>query len=531
MALQLEAKVVGGWTRFWRSRDSRLIFVSTSDGNDANDGFSDTTPKASISAGLELLRDGYPDWLQLKCGDTFNGDDIPYGGYHLDKGGRSVGEKILITSYGVGARPIINTEGKQFLFVGAADGTPPWHVAIAHLDIRSDTRDIVTQRPHGILIQAAARDILIEGCAIRRFRNGISAQLEGGMIYDLVIRRNVIHDCCAVGVHSQGIYIDEVTGCTIEENVLDHLGWSEAVSGAEPKTIFKHGLYIQGDARDVSVLNNIIADSSATAAQLRSGGTFSGNLCLKNPIGLLMAGDGVASDNVIMDPTDIGTTASLLRRHGIVVQNIVNGAQISGNLIAKATPGAGSKGFLIQPSADDHAPYTLFSVRNLSLVGNVVYGWGGKGIDIGAFTAAGGAQPLENFEMWSNDIQNALDSGHLIRHQNGLTLAIEGASNRLYSTNLVAGNPTYIGGTGGQTVAEWEALVAAAVGGAADIGAQTEVSYADATRTIATYMTSLGMTATHAAFIAEAKLQERSNWRSAFTAQTVNAYLRAGWGL
>lgn len=524
MPIQIEAKVASdGWTEFSLSPSAQRVYVSESTGNDTNSGLSESYPVRSISVGLSLLRNGYGDWLLLKRGDTFPATDVPQAGYLLSKGGRSEGEKMLIGAYGSGARPIINTGGK-FGFT-SADGFR--HFAITHLDITSDTRLIATQQPHGFYFNTSFMDVLIEGCAIRRFRNGITAQVSGSYSYDLKIRRNVIHDCCGVGAHSQGIYVDEVDGVLIEENVLDHLGWSETVSGSDPKDIFKHGLYIQGDARNVVVLNNIISNASATAAQLRSGGTFSGNLCLKNPIGLLMGGDGLAANNVFMDATDIGVSSGLLRRHGIVVQNISMGATISDNLIANSTPGAGSRGFLIQPSADDHAPFTLFTVRNLILSGNIVAGWGGKGIDFGQFTIATGSQPLTGMEMYDNDIQNALDSGVLIRHQNANTLSIEGSGNRLYSTALNGGNPFYIGGTGAQTLAQWEAAVAAA-GGSDDLGAATQVTYSAPTRTVSTYMTSLGMTATHAAFITECKLQEQTNWRSAFTAQTVNAYLFGG---
>src|SRR6185436_13199158 len=61
-----------GWTVITPSTDSRIIYVSSSGGADTNSGLSKTTPKKTIAAGKALLRNGYPDWLLLKRGDSFN---------------------------------------------------------------------------------------------------------------------------------------------------------------------------------------------------------------------------------------------------------------------------------------------------------------------------------------------------------------------------------------------------------------------------------------------------------------------------
>jgi len=54
------------------------------------------------------------------------------------------------------------------------------------------------------------------------------------------------------------------------------------------------------------------------------------------------------------------------------------------------------------------------------------------------------------------------------------------------------------------------------------------MSFLNPNRTIATYMTSLGMTATLVEFLNQAKLQSRNNWRTQFTPQEVNCYIRNG---
>jgi hypothetical protein len=54
--------------------------------------------------------------------------------------------------------------------------------------------------------------------------------------------------------------------------------------------------------------------------------------------------------------------------------------------------------------------------------------------------------------------------------------------------------------------------------------------YADSNRSIATYMATLGKTASLAAFEVEILLQQKSNWRAEYTAPVVNDYIRGGFG-
>lgn len=52
--------------------------------------------------------------------------------------------------------------------------------------------------------------------------------------------------------------------------------------------------------------------------------------------------------------------------------------------------------------------------------------------------------------------------------------------------------------------------------------------YKDPNRSISTYMSSLGMTATYEAFIQKADMQSKDNWDPRFTANAVNNYIRDG---
>lgn len=55
--------------------------------------------------------------------------------------------------------------------------------------------------------------------------------------------------------------------------------------------------------------------------------------------------------------------------------------------------------------------------------------------------------------------------------------------------------------------------------------------FPDPTRTVGSYHGTIGGTATLVAFMAEARLQSKDNWRPQYTANAVNNYIRAGFGL
>ncbi|MEO0611667.1 MAG: hypothetical protein AAFZ67_14670, partial [Planctomycetota bacterium] len=60
-----------GWTEFEASRDTRTIYVAAN-GRDTNHGRSANRPVRTVAEGIRRLRDGRPDWLLLRRGDTFN---------------------------------------------------------------------------------------------------------------------------------------------------------------------------------------------------------------------------------------------------------------------------------------------------------------------------------------------------------------------------------------------------------------------------------------------------------------------------
>lgn len=58
----------GVWSIFTPSAETRIVWLSSTKGDDANDGLSVERPKRTMEAAHALLRAGKPDWLMLMPG-------------------------------------------------------------------------------------------------------------------------------------------------------------------------------------------------------------------------------------------------------------------------------------------------------------------------------------------------------------------------------------------------------------------------------------------------------------------------------
>jgi len=139
-----------GWTIFAPSSDTRIVYVSE-DGND-DTGIVYTSsnhpnwrdpitspgaiqPFATYAAAFANTRDGYPDWILFKRGDTFTdavGDNV--------RNGRSSTEPFLIGAYGTsGLSPIILSSQAQFAIAKSNRGLQ--YAAFSGLNFYSYQRD------------------------------------------------------------------------------------------------------------------------------------------------------------------------------------------------------------------------------------------------------------------------------------------------------------------------------------------------------------------------------------------------------
>jgi hypothetical protein len=328
-----------GWSILTPSSDSRLIYVSSSQGNDSTAqvystsqvGSDPRSPSISVnafqtySAAVAQMRDGYPDWILFRCDDTFQNVQINMLGVG---DGRSASERIVVTYYDdggpLGDRPLLlNSEIRR---LGSSDPASHWafvglHIYNDEVDPNSANFNPAIEESSKSSLLNGGLNLLIEDCVFEF--HGMSIQgptnpdaLRAG---NIEIRRNIIVDtyyndsCADKTKRPSGIYMIRITNVLVEENVFDHNGWNEDVSGAGRST-YNHNLYMSDDMQgDVISRGNINARASANASQWRSGAIVEKNLYIQNPAGVFIGHNERAAAavrvrfNVVLEGLYMGT--------------------------------------------------------------------------------------------------------------------------------------------------------------------------------------------------------------------------------
>ena len=494
------------WTVFERSADTRVVYVSSTEGKDSNDGLSEAKPKKTIAAGKAQLRNGHPDWLLLKCGDLWNEN---FGG-DWGLSGRSATERMLLSSYGQGSRPVVRS-GTDNGF-RALDGSKNDYLAIVGLFFWAHTYGGANGSPRGIAVFGAVHDLLIEDCYLQAYETNIVLQgtPDGvGRHKNVTIRRNVIVDAYTTGKsNAQGLYASGTDGLLIEENVFDRNGWRRDIDGSEP-TWYRHNIYIQNLNTDVVLRGNIVARTDG--AHMRSGGIVEDNLFLRNAIQIAFGiggypeieKDGIAGAvrrNVVLDGGDF--QADSPRGWGLWMSN-VRQASVESNLFAHNQNG--------------HLPFAMNfdvavngrGVENTVCSDNVVYDWNGPT----RFT--GKPEQLVNFRLVKNRFHETSWKEPWIVHDKPESVR------SVHSEGNVFSGP----GSEESWLSKWKDLV----GDATSVAKAPE--FPDPSRTIGSYHASIGGKPTLEAFLEEARQQSKARWRPEYTAAAANAYFRKGFGL
>lgn len=266
-----------GWTVLEPSVDTRFIFVSSSDGNDSNSGYSPSQAVRSLEHAKGLLRDGSADWMLLKRGDVWH-----EGIGTIEISGRSAEERLVFSSYGESdERPkMILSEGSGIS--GKFHGEVS-HVAIVgiHFEAAEDN----SAAGSGIGWLCSGENFLIEDCHVEGFRSNVLCTANDGHFSNFAMRRSVVVDAWNTTGHSQGLLVVHTDGVVIEENVIDHNGWNPDVADAEA-TMFNQNVYLQISTTGTEFHGNITARAAGAGVQMRRGGNASQNLVYANPIGM-----------------------------------------------------------------------------------------------------------------------------------------------------------------------------------------------------------------------------------------------------
>ena len=495
-----------GWTVVAPASDTKVLYVSNSQGSDSNDGLATTRPVKTLAKAQSLVRDGYADWLLLKRGDTFEG----FGRW--DKHGRSAQEPLYISAYGTGARPQINSGVNHGFLTNANTGNTRRidNIIISSLSFFANTYDGTndTQGIAGFRLLAPGSNMTIEDCKIVGYKDNIVLGDTSHAITDSTIRRCEILDSYNLSApatsHAQGIYISSSgANITIEENVLDHNGWRQGQNA--DRTFYNHNIYVYNGATNIVVQNNIITEASFYGIKMNAGGTATGNLLARNAESIYLESAATISDNVITEAVDMPTSSWGV---GINTQKAPS-ATIRHNLITKLAS-TGTSNLIAINLFNNSTPFSG-TIEN-----NIIYNWRNTGIYVATPGNGAGSVQIRN-----NQIQ-------MVASDTALSQSSSGAQ----STFVYQGN-TYSAGTQTQvnrinstrqSLSNWISK-----SGEADAKYQA-LSYPDPARDIERYSTSIGGAGTFDDFIARARAMDKTNWNPAYTAPAVNPYFWGGFG-
>lgn len=396
-----------GWSILNPSSDSRIIYVSSTEGNDATAqnytvaqvGSDPRHPAVSINAyetlaaALDQMRDTYPDWILLKSGDSFPSQTIALQTVGI---GRNASERMVMTYYGDSPqRPVLldpDFRAYRTALVPAHGGFHHW--AIVGIEFYGESADpnspnydpSTFHTPSSPRFLAGGENLLIEDCKLLYcelvVNGGFNEDLQLEIRWENVeIRRNLLlntyydNSCDERVIRPSAAFISYITNYVIEENVTDYGGWDPEVPGAG-RSLLNHGLYIQHTCDgELYLRGNILARSSANALQARSGGVVEKNLAIESPAGIFVAHD--TPNGYGADP---GLTAV---RYNVALEglwmgpcNWSSGANFGMPLHATLKAGTDIEENIIAHNQDGLG--TVMGIEQLSQVdyiNNIVYDW------------------------------------------------------------------------------------------------------------------------------------------------------------
>ena len=550
--------IENGWTVLEKSADTKIVYVSSSQGSDANDGLSPLRPVQTINRARQLTRNGYPDWILFKRGDTWNVPD-DYLQRVAGKSGRSPSERFVIASYGPGtARPIMNTG------IGMAISIPEKNFALIGIEFIAGDR--VYGSPTfkelggttGISVTGSKfRDILIEDCKVSFYPVNISVQKYPWSAEttptNIFIRRNLITDAYAnkksstSKTHSQGLYAKGPVNLVIEGNLFDHNGWNESFSDIHTAaTLFNHNLYIC--AHGATVKDNLIFRASSIGVKIRgdypgscSDMTVADNLFVEGEIGVGASGNAACEDlnnngtcsesdgdriyqasythknvtfrdNVLLG---IGRTAPTGRglSWGMGLLGADTGS-VTGNYVLHASEYENTFGFRL----NQYVSGNTAASRNVTIANNLIYNVHGRGLLFNTHNSL----DFQNITISNNNIQQHAVDALLVEHSAQNT-GLSYTGNNYFSSK---GSSWFkYNGSSSHSFSDWKNY-------SGDSSAEAVSSeFPDPNRTVASYHAALGKEASFNAFIQEARKQSKGYWRDEYTASKVNYCIKAGFNL
>ena len=546
-----------GWSILRPAADSRILYVSSSEGDDASgeiykanaaevgdDPFSPTgkvRPFRSIDAAMAQARENSPDWVLLKRGDVWRDVTIK------PMQGRSKSEPSVIGAYGSDEkRPVISGRTARIVVGSPSSGISHAVVTsielyLSHLD--PDSPDYAANKDGrsrgGISLSVGAKggmsNVLVEDCLLRFAAVNVGGP--GGLMTDVVLRRSSVLDVYPEEGHNQGMWGSHAS-ILLEECLFDHDGWlHQAIPENRGKaglanmlshdtyctqmysTIFRNNLFL----RAASIGNKFTANYGPGSVE---DVVLDNNLYVEGEIGIGMGGNTAAplrwidcqvTNNVLLD---IGRGRPTGRSLGWGVDaKDWDGGEISGNLFLRQTSDEVRNVYGLEIGCEEDCLGEGPHMRNVSIRGNVFHGLKHARMALNIR----GPGRMQGITIAENQFQFDDVPSTLVRVDAPLGDRVTFRGNTYFSAAdsrqwfTIAGRDL--------SFDEWVVEVG-------EEGAQQKnVNFPDPSRGIEAYMESLGKPATFEAFIAEVRQQSKSNWRQEFTAPVINDWIRDGFGV
>jgi len=258
------------------------FYISAAEGNDTNDGLSPATPWQTLSK--VNAREMIPgDSLLFRSGDTF------VGRLTIISEGGNESLPVVITSYGSGAKPILDGDG----YLSAVLIQNSSHIHLSNLEITNENEiskpGVSEDKRYGIYFENTYSDgTTFDHYQLERltFRNiyqttqisdndqtGINAHAItstgswGDEIHPIRFRNMRIEHCYFTGTSRHAVVLKAVENLELRHNLIQHVG------GA--------GIVVAANSRDVLVEYNT-TDHTGSGIDPRMAGRGSGIWCFKS---------------------------------------------------------------------------------------------------------------------------------------------------------------------------------------------------------------------------------------------------------
>ena len=562
-----------GWTIHQPSVNSRIIYVSSQEGNDKTAQFYSPNSKEigknaffpkgeikafkSITAALKSARDNSPDWILLKRGDVW------YENLQELKNGESKNAPSLFSSYGRNIqRPVLKTG----TIIGFKIPTNLQFAVLSGIHFQAIDKDktidqSISGRDGIQLVNKEGEKIesfLIEDCVIQHYKHNLTL-LNSGIMKNFVIRRNLILDAYTSPQENSRKYLSQGllapnANFLLEENIFDHNGWkiqrkpnSEWIDVREGQAIWlNHNTYFH-NPRGVIFRKNIFLRSSSiqnkwsanNASDSAKDVIIDNNFYLDGELGISMGGneDGPLRfanikiiNNVMLN---IGRSRPTNRNLAWYLDIIDwDGGLVANNLFLNQTKMEvdSTYGIRIGSSSIGHT-------RNVVIKNNLLYNLYSKLSGI----ILSNAGKIENIQFIENEIQFPSLKTPIIHSHSNLS-NVNFQNNKYYSDaspdkwfGLVHDKFDYYKWVNDSARMEWNNIPKKdqnfktwrKISGDKN-SQQQKLKYPFPDRTIEEYNSKIGGKASYEDFLRQIRKQSKSNWRKEYTADAINDWFREG---